>query len=146
MRVKTGQRCTLALLTAVASAGMAYAQETPNQSAFFGDLHIHTTYSFDAFMGSSVRTTPDDAYRFAKGEPIPTASGDVLRISGPPLDFLAVSDHAEYLGAHAALLDPSSPTYGHPDASRLLPSATARMSLVRNIAVVRELIDEYLRC
>ena len=81
--------------------------------ALFGDLHIHTMYSHDAFMGT-VRTTPDDAYRYAKGEAIPHPSGEQLRLSGAPLDFLAVTDHAEYLGALAALIDPSSATYGHP--------------------------------
>ena len=81
--------------------------------ALFGDLHIHTMYSHDAFMGT-VRTTPDDAYRYARGEAIPHPSGESIRLSGAPLDFLAVTDHAEYLGALAALIDPSSPTYGHP--------------------------------
>ncbi len=81
--------------------------------ALFGDLHIHTMYSHDAFM-STVRTTPDDAYRYAKGEAIPHPSGESLRLSGAPLDFLAVTDHAEFLGALAALIDPSSATYGHP--------------------------------
>ena len=102
------QRITLGALVVI---GAVQAQQTPNRTALFGDLHIHTTYSFDAFMGGGqVRTTPDDAYRYAKGEPIPIASGEMLRISGPPLDFLAVSDHAAYLGAHANLLDPDSPT------------------------------------
>lgn len=134
------QRITLGALVVI---GAVQAQQTPNRTALFGDLHIHTTYSFDAFMGGGqVRTTPDDAYRYAKGEPIPIASGEMLRISGPPLDFLAVSDHAAYLGAHANLLDPDSPTYGHPDGDRLMPRGTRTMSLVRNIEIVRQLISE----
>ena len=58
------------LAAALASAASVHAAEAPERSALFGDLHIHTMYSFDAFMGS-VRTTPDHAYRFAKGEAIP---------------------------------------------------------------------------
>ena len=90
----------------------AEAAAPADRVALFGDLHIHTMYSHDAFMGT-VRTTPDDAYRYARGEAIPHPSGESIRLSGAPLDFLAVTDHAEYLGALAALIDPSSPTYGH---------------------------------
>ncbi|MBC8476670.1 MAG: DUF3604 domain-containing protein, partial [Gammaproteobacteria bacterium] len=49
-----------------------------SRNAYFGDLHIHTMYSFDAFMGS-VRTTPDDAYRYAKGQPVSHPAGMQLR-------------------------------------------------------------------
>ena len=98
-----------------AADGAAGAASTApaDRVALFGDMHIHTMYSHDAFMGT-VRTTPDDAYRYAQGEAIPHPSGESIRLSGAPLDFLAVTDHAEYLGALAALIDPSSPTYGHP--------------------------------
>ena len=72
------------------------------QTAYFGDLHIHTMYSFDAFLASE-RNSPDDAYRYAKGEPIRHRAGGTVQLSGPPLDFLAITDHAEWLGVHAAL-------------------------------------------
>ena len=75
--------------------------DTPQRSAFFGDLHIHTMYSYDAYRLGSERNTPDDAYRYAKGEPIIHRTGRLVRPSGPPLDFLAVTDHAEYLGVDA---------------------------------------------
>ncbi|MDE2691944.1 MAG: DUF3604 domain-containing protein [Acidobacteriota bacterium] len=96
-----------------AGAGGATSASPADRVALFGDMHIHTMYSHDAFMGT-VRTTPDDAYRFARGEAIPHPSGESVRLSGAPLDFLAVTDHAEYLGALPALIDPDSPTYGHP--------------------------------
>ena len=100
--------------TRAAAGGAGAAATAPaDRVALFGDMHIHTMYSHDAFMGT-VRTTPDDAYRFARGEAIPHPSGESIRLSGAPLDFLAVTDHAEYLGALPALIDPDSPTYGHP--------------------------------
>ena len=82
------------------AGGQAAAQERAT-NAFFGDLHIHTMYSFDAFLGN-VRTTPDDAYNYAKGEPIDHPDGSKVRLGGPPLDFLMVADHAVYLGVFAA--------------------------------------------
>ena len=67
----------------------------------FGDLHVHTSYSFDSYV-SSQRRDPWDAYRYARGEAIilPDANGEQTleaRI-GRPLDFTAVTDHAEFLG------------------------------------------------
>ena len=56
-------------------------------------------------MSGGVRTTPDDAYRYAKGEAIPHVNVSMLRLNGAPLNFLMVSDHAAYLGVHAALSD-----------------------------------------
>ena len=69
--------------------------------ALFGDLHVHTGLSFDAYI-SSIRLGPDDAYRYAKGEPLalPGADGkpgNIARIDRP-LDFAAVTDHGEFLG------------------------------------------------
>ncbi len=63
---------------------------------FWGDTHVHTSLSHDAFhMGA--RLTPDDAYRFARGETVRASSGAEVRLPRP-LDFLMVSDHAENLG------------------------------------------------
>ncbi len=82
------------------------AQSAPTQkNAYFGDLHIHTTYSFDAFVFGT-RRTPDDAYRFAKGEKIKHDGGYEIQLEGPPLDFLAVTDHGEYLGVIPAMATP----------------------------------------
>lgn len=67
------------------------------KNAYFGDLHIHTKNSFDAYIFGT-RATPDDAYAFARGEAIDNGAGQSIALSGPPLDFLAVTDHGEYLG------------------------------------------------
>ncbi|MEL6661618.1 MAG: DUF3604 domain-containing protein [Pseudomonadota bacterium] len=81
---------------------------TPTRNAYFGDLHVHTQNSFDAYI-FNVRRTPDDAYRFAKGEPIPHDAGFEIQLQGPPLDFLAVTDHGEYLGVIPFMDDPNHP-------------------------------------
>jgi hypothetical protein len=62
---------------------------------YFGDLHLHTAYSMDA-ASVQTETLPDDAYRFAKGESVSYFGRSVKR--NAPLDFLAVTDHSEYLG------------------------------------------------
>ena len=74
----------------------------PDRNAYFGDLHIHTRNSFDAYI-FNVRRTADDAYRFAKGETVQHPAGFDMTIAGGPLDFYAVTDHAEYLGILPAM-------------------------------------------
>ena len=113
---------TLCLLSSSVGFGEGHGGPTVERNPYYGDLHIHTMLSFDAFMGmGSFRTGPDEAYRYAKGEPIQHPSGIKVRLTGPPLDFLAVADHAEYLGAFAALLDPASETYNHPMKDQMRP-------------------------
>lgn len=67
----------------------------PLREAYFGETHMHTAYSLDAYIGGT-RLTPDDAYRFAKGESVIVDGKKHSRKR--PLDFVAVTDHAEYLG------------------------------------------------
>ena len=108
-----GRLCLALLLPGLlASAGRAPAFERteqreacersdPQRRPLFGDLHVHTRYSFDSYI-SSQRNDPWDAYRYAKGETIwlpdedgePTLEARIQR----PLDFAAVTDHAEFLG------------------------------------------------
>ncbi|MFK7895993.1 MAG: DUF3604 domain-containing protein [Myxococcota bacterium] len=64
---------------------------------FWGDTHVHTSYSLDANLFNNFTLGPDVAYRFAKGEGIRLPNGQFARLSRP-LDFLVVADHAEYLG------------------------------------------------
>jgi hypothetical protein len=75
----------------------------PDRRAFFGDLHVHTALSLDAKM-QDTRTMPEDAYRYARGDAIDIPpygdEGNTLHTAriGRPLDFAAVTDHAEMLG------------------------------------------------
>ncbi len=71
---------------------------TPNldRNAYFGDLHVHTTLSFDA-SAFGTTATPADAYRYAQGEAIKHPSGFEVQLA-QPLDFYAVTDHGVFLG------------------------------------------------
>ena len=80
---------------AAATVVAAPAPANSLRSAYFGETHIHTALSLDAYLGGT-GPMPADAYRFAKGDTVDVL-GMQYRIS-KPLDFVAVTDHAEYLG------------------------------------------------
>ena len=97
-----------AVVTFVILNSTLIAEDRPAaKQALFGDLHVHTRLSFDAW-GFGVRTSPDDAYRFAKGEAIDHPSGYSIQLDRP-LDFYAVTDHAMYLGLLDAAANPDHP-------------------------------------
>lgn len=106
-----------AYLGALAGSGIASAAsdavtadaaipENPLREAYFGDLHLHTSYSFDAYVMDGTRADPETAYRFGRGEPVEYLGQMVQRRE--PLDFLAVTDHAENIGVFNQLEDPNS--------------------------------------
>jgi hypothetical protein len=72
------------------------------QRVFWGDTHLHTSYSFDA-GAAGARLGPEDAYRFARGEEVTSSSGQQVKLSRP-LDFLVMADHSDGLGAFTKLL------------------------------------------
>lgn len=96
----------------------------PYGNPYFGDTHAHTKFSVDAYA-QGVETTPEQAYRFAKGEEIglhpfdenglPMRSVQLER----PLDFAMVADHAEFFGEFTICTDPSNPLYSDPNCALL---------------------------
>jgi hypothetical protein len=96
-------------------------EDFPNQ-VFFGDTHLHTAFSADAGLALAI-TTPDDAYRFAKGEEVISSQGLPARLQRP-LDFLVVADHAENLGIALALKE-KNPILDYNDWSRQLAETYA---------------------
>jgi hypothetical protein len=115
----------LRLISAIAlaglSAGAAFAQnvaKNPLREAYFGNLHVHTAWSFDAYINGAI-AGPDEAYRWAKGEAIPGGEGlPDLKIR-QPLDWYSVGDHAEYMGALPLMADADSPVSKHPLAAAI---------------------------
>jgi len=104
----------------VASTWSIFAAErTPgynaDRNAYFGDLHVHTQNSSDAFI-FNVRATPDDAYYYAQGGAIKHALGFPIRLQSGALDFTAVTDHGELLGILPAMIDPDNPMSKLPEA------------------------------
>ncbi|MDG2304177.1 MAG: DUF3604 domain-containing protein [Candidatus Binatia bacterium] len=77
-----------------------------DREAFFGDLHVHTAYSFDAYAFGTT-AMPSDAYRYAKGEGLLHPGGFNVKLR-EPLDFYAVTDHAMFLGLVRAAADTST--------------------------------------
>ncbi|WGL17639.1 DUF3604 domain-containing protein [Microbulbifer bruguierae] len=89
------------------------------ENVYFGNFHVHTSYSFDA-LTNGANTTPADAYRWAKGEAIPAAAAAGAMQIKRPLDFYAVSDHSEYLGVFKKMQDPENPASKLPIAKEIL--------------------------
>ena len=91
----------LFVLVILAISGSASASEQKN--IYFGDTHLHTSYSFDAFLNNNHTADPDTAYRWAKGQPVIHPYNRTRVQIKTPLDFLVVSDHAEMLGVMRAV-------------------------------------------
>jgi len=94
----------------------ACSDRDPMRRPFFGDLHVHTAFSFDA-AAYDVKNRPADAYRFARGEAVDLppydAAGNATRTIQlrRPLDFAAVTDHSELLEETTLCTDPTSEGY-----------------------------------
>ena len=78
-----------------------------DRNAYFGDLHVHTTLSFDA-SAFGTTASPADAYRYAQGEAIKHPGGFEVQLA-QPLDFYAVTDHGVLLGLINQAADTSTP-------------------------------------
>lgn len=96
-------------LTSAVSIRGEVVRLNPERNAYFGDLHVHTSYSLDAYIFGTT-LSPRDAYRFARGEEVEIAGGIKHRLRAP-LDFAAVTDHAETFAEIRTALDPSTQGY-----------------------------------
>lgn len=92
----------------LAAAVPSFAALNPEREAYYGETHLHTSWSFDAFIFGDHKSTPGDAYDYAKGKPIKHALGFEMKIT-QPLDWMGVTDHSEYVGVIQQANTPGTP-------------------------------------
>jgi len=97
------------LLTLALAAPCEAASEAgnPERNAYFGETHLHTSWSVDAWVFGNRITGPADAYNYAKGRTIKHPMGYDITID-TPLDFMGVTDHSEYVGVTKQANTPGS--------------------------------------
>ncbi|NJD32384.1 MAG: DUF3604 domain-containing protein [Gammaproteobacteria bacterium] len=141
--MKIGNKSLVALVAATSFGAYALAADRPApnplNNAYFGAVHIHTGYSFDAYTNGTL-TTPSDAYKWAQGEPIPAsrlAPGQTIRIV-TPLDFYAVADHAEFMGVFQKMRDPSSPL-SRTEIAKRVTSSDPKVAMEAFAQILRDL-------
>jgi hypothetical protein len=140
----TGWLAVLTLPVAVAAVDSEapdseYRRSVAPTRLLWGDLHLHSNLSADAFVLENRTLGPDAAFRFARGETITSTSGTPARLK-QPLDFLAVTDHAEYLGIFAAI----SPVKNDTPESPSLREAVLESAIGRRWASYME-ADEFAK-
>jgi hypothetical protein len=96
-----------AAAAAPAAPAVSLPPPNPDNNVYFGAVHVHTGWSFDAFTNGS-KTTPSDAYAWAQGKAITGSGGPEIQLK-TPLDFYMVSDHAEFMGVFNQMANPDSP-------------------------------------
>ena len=100
------------LVAALVFANGAQAWGRKETQAYYGELHLHTAISTDAWFNGT-RKHPFTAYRFAMGDPVTLTNGATWSLPRP-LDFVAITDHAESFGDLALCKRPGSASYDTP--------------------------------
>jgi hypothetical protein len=122
LSVSARRRALLGCVAALAIAAGSASAQTPQTNLYWGDVHLHSNYSLDAYATGNNATTPDMAYRYARGIPIKRTGLDAKVQIQRPLDFLAVTDHAEMLGLQV-MLDKKDPRLVNSDWGKKLLEA-----------------------
>ena len=142
-----GRGLSSALLAMALCANAAAAEKIeshPEREAYFGETHVHTSWSFDAYIFGNHITGPAEAYKYAKGETIKHPLGYDIKIE-KPLDWMGVTDHSEYAGTVRLANDPSSPISKLPIAKELVvrkPEDIQRIYLWLGTSMIRMDADQ----
>jgi hypothetical protein len=97
----------------------ARVEKNPDRNAYFGEEHIHTSWSVDAWLMGNRLTGPDDALKYAQGQTIKHPLGYDIKIE-TPMDFMGVTDHSEYVGVTKEANTPGSALSKLPEAQPLI--------------------------
>jgi hypothetical protein len=100
-------------------AAPAHAQRNPERDAYFGETHIHTSWSVDAWIMGNRLTGPGEALKYAQGQTIKHSLGFDIKID-TPLDFMGVTDHSEYVGVTREANTPGSYVSKLPEAQPMI--------------------------
>lgn len=118
--------CLLMLLMpALVIAGSCGEADGPEKQVFWGDFHVHTAYSLDAYSFGTL-SSPAQAYEFARGGEMTMADGSLAQLDRP-LDFVAVTDHSEWFDFMYLCTDPGMGD--HPDCQNLRDNASPLQGL-----------------
>ena len=121
-----------------APAAAALPPANPENNVYFGDVHVHTGWSFDALTNGS-KTTPMDAYAWAQGKAITGSGGPDMQLQ-TPLDFYMVADHAEYMGVFNQMSNPDSPV-SKTEIAKGVTSPDANVRLQTFAGILRDMSD-----
>lgn len=123
---------SISVFSLLVSAAPALAQGNPLRDAYFGETHIHTSWSVDAWVMGNRITGPDDALKYAQGQTIKHPMGFDIKIE-TPLDFIGVTDHSEYVGVTKQANTPGSYVSKLPEAQPMImkdPNSSAEQNQV----------------
>jgi len=119
------KRFHLSAVILVALTSLASANDT--KTLYWGDTHVHTSNSFDVYLFGTTSSTPDTAYRFAKGLPVVNPTTKTRWQLASPLDFLVIADHAEAVGSVKRLFA-GDPAFTETKTGRILSKLGAQQS------------------
>jgi uncharacterized protein DUF3604 len=137
MKCMFKQRYLAATILAAGALGFAASPVLPQErnlerNAYFGETHIHTSWSVDAWVMGNRITGPDDALKYAQGQTIKHPMGYDIKID-TPLDFMGVTDHSEYVGVTREANTPGTYVSKLPEAQPMImkdPNSSADQNRV----------------
>jgi hypothetical protein len=120
------------------------AAENVERDVFFGETHMHTSWSIDAFaISGSTYNGPEEAYRYARGETINHPVGYQIKIT-EPLDWIGVTEHAEYVGAFMLAADPDSILRKkHPVMAKTLDIGVGVKALAAYMVLAKSIVNKH---